>query len=111
MKTASGLASKVTKPGTGTQHPKPDELVMMNYTGWSSDGKMIETSVGRGVQTISLNTRIPGLVEGIQLMVPGETRLFWIPEKLAFSGQKGPKGNVVYEIDLISSMPNSRPKS
>jgi len=115
MKTASGLAYKITKPGAGAAaaHPKADELIMMNYTGWTPDGEMIETSIGRGSQTIPLNTRIPGLQEGIQLMAPGQTALFWIPEKLAFNGAKGPKGpkgNVVYEIDLIASMPNSRPR-
>src|SRR5262245_36989947 len=70
MKTSSGLAYKITKAGAGTSttHPKADELIMMNYTGWTTDGNMIETSIGRGSQTIPLNTRIAGLQEGIQLM-------------------------------------------
>ena len=108
-KTASGLAFKVTTPAKGTEHPKPTDLVLINFTGWTPDGKMFETSIGRSVQTLALNTRIPGLVEGIQLMAPGETRLFWIPEALAFKGVKGPAGPVVYEIELIKSMPNSKP--
>jgi peptidylprolyl isomerase len=108
-KTPSGLAFKITKPGTSTQHPKTTDLVMINYTGWTTDGKMFETSIGRSVQTMPLSSRIPGLVEGIQQMVPGETRLFWIPEALAYKGVRGPKGMVVYEIDLVASMPNSKP--
>ena len=110
-KTATGLAFKVTKPGVGTEHPKPTDLVQVNYTGWTTDGKMFETSLGHGVVTMVLNSRIPGWVEGVQLMVPGETRLLWIPEALAYKGQRGPKGMVVYEIELIGSMPNSKPKS
>src|SRR6185295_3593919 len=47
-KTASGLATKVIKPGTGKEHPAKDDLVMIHYTGWTTDGKMFDSSVARG---------------------------------------------------------------
>src|SRR5205807_9258209 len=47
-KTPSGLASKVLLPGTGKDHPRADELVTVNYTGWTTDGKMFDSSVTRG---------------------------------------------------------------
>src|SRR5436305_1169928 len=38
--TASGLASKVLRKGTGTVHPGPADRVKVHYTGWTTDGKM-----------------------------------------------------------------------
>src|SRR5262245_28209962 len=47
-KTASGLATKIVQPGTGKDHPKADEMVAVHYTGWTTDGKMFDSSVARG---------------------------------------------------------------
>ena len=47
-KTASGLASKVLKPGTGKAHPARTDLVTVHYTGWTTDGKMFDSSVSAG---------------------------------------------------------------
>ena len=56
----------------------------MDYTGWTTDGKMFDSSVTRGQKaTFPLNAVIAGWTEGLQLMTVGETRRFWIPEKLA----------------------------
>ena len=86
-KTASGLASKVTEPGTGKTHPASTDLVTVHYTGWTTDGKMFDSSVARGKPaTFPLDRVIAGWTEGVQLMVHGETRRFWIPEALAYKG-------------------------
>ncbi|HEV7957978.1 MAG TPA: FKBP-type peptidyl-prolyl cis-trans isomerase, partial [Acidimicrobiales bacterium] len=45
IKTASGIASKVLAPGTGTDHPSQNDSVRVNYTGWTTDGKMFDSSV------------------------------------------------------------------
>src|SRR5712691_8335997 len=83
MKTTSGLATKVVKPGTGKDHPTKDDLVTVNYSGWTTDGKMFDSSVARGKpSTFGVNRVIAGFSEGIQLMVAGETRRLWIPEAL-----------------------------
>src|SRR5436305_7771251 len=47
-KTASGLASKVLAKGTGKDHPTPQDKVKVNYTGWTKDGKMFDSSITRG---------------------------------------------------------------
>jgi peptidylprolyl isomerase len=109
-KTASGLATKVITPGTGTDHPAKEDLVTVDYTGWTTDGKMFDSSIARGKpSTFGVTRVIPGFSEGLQLMVPGEKRRLWIPESLAYKGQEGkPKGMLVFDITLIS-MPNRAP--
>jgi peptidylprolyl isomerase len=101
--TDSGLASKVLKPGTGTDHPKASSRVTVHYTGWTTDGKMFDSSVTRGQPaTFALNQVIAGWTEGVQLMVVGEKRRFWIPEDLAYKGQQGaPAGMLVFDVELI----------
>jgi peptidylprolyl isomerase len=109
VKTASGLASLVLKPGTGTDHPHADELVQVHYTGWTTDGKMFDSSVTRGTPAVfPLNRVIAGWTEGVQLMVPGEKRRFWIPEALAYKGQRDPKGMLVFDVELLG-MPTRAP--
>ena len=83
-KTASGIASKVLQKGTGTEHPNAWYSVTVHYTGWTTDGKMFDSSRKRGEPTsFSLEQVIPGWTEGLQLMVVGEQRRMWIPEALA----------------------------
>src|SRR5213082_2415747 len=110
MKTTSGLATKVVKPGTGRDHPTKDDLVTVNYTGWTTDGKMFDSSVARGKpSTFGVNRVIAGFSEGIKMMVVGETRRLWIPEGLAYKGQQGrPAGMLVFEVTLVG-MPNRAP--
>jgi peptidylprolyl isomerase len=109
-KTADGLATKVLTKGTGTDHPTKDDLVTVDYTGWTTDGKMFDSSISRGKpSTFGVNRVIAGFAEGIQLMVPGEKRRVWIPESLAYKGQEGkPKGTLVFDIALIG-IPNRPP--
>ena len=101
--TASGLATKVLLSGSGDRHPKADDQVTVHYTGWTTDGKMFDSSVARGTPArFPLNRVIQGWTEGVQLMVEGETRRLWIPESLAYQGREGkPKGMLVFDVELI----------
>ena len=102
-KTASGLAYKVIKPGTGARHPRSTDEVTVNYSGWTTDGKMFDSSVTRGEPaTFPLNGVIAGWTEGVQLMTEGETMRFWIPEALAYKGRQAPYGLLVFDVELIS---------
>ena len=51
--------------------------------------------------SFALTDVIKGWTEGVQLMVVGEKRRFWIPEALAYKGQREPKGMLVFDIELI----------
>jgi len=101
--TASGLASRVLQAGTGTTHPGARSKVRVHYSGWTTDGKMFDSSVSRGEPiSFGLNQVIPGWTEGVQLMVEGEKRRLWIPEKLAYGGRPGaPAGMLVFDVELI----------
>jgi peptidylprolyl isomerase len=117
VKTASGLASKVLQPGSGSEHPRAWDEVTVNYTGWTTDGKMFDSSlVGRmpGQKAepakFPLNRVIPGWTEGVALMVPGEKRRLWVPEDLAYKGQLGaPAGMLVFDVELIDFKKNPDP--
>jgi FKBP-type peptidyl-prolyl cis-trans isomerase len=101
-KTTSGLAYKVLKPGTGKTHPTGTSEVTVHYTGWTTDGQMFDSSVTRGEPaTFPLNRVIAGWTEGVQLMVEGEKTRFWIPESLAYRGQRAPYGMLVFDVELI----------
>jgi peptidylprolyl isomerase len=106
-KTASGLAYRVLKPGTGKKHPTPADRVTVNYSGWTTDGKMFDSSVVRGEPaTFGLGGVIKGWTEGVQLMVEGEKTRFWIPGELAYGDKPtrpgAPAGMLVFDIELVS---------
>lgn len=102
--TASGLAFRTLRPGTGTKHPTRRSQVNVHYTGWTTDGKMFDSSVlRRETSGFRLSEVIPGWTEGIQLMVQGEKTRFWIPQKLAYRGEPGkPSGVLVFDVELLS---------
>jgi peptidylprolyl isomerase len=102
-RTPSGLAYVVLKEGVGGRHPKGSGSVTVNYTGWTTDGKMFDSSMLRGEPiSFPLDQVIAGWTEGLQLMVEGEKARFWIPEKLAYKGEAGkPSGMLVFDVELI----------
>ena len=102
-KTKNGVASEVIKPGTGEARPIKDDVVTIQYSAWTTDGKMFDSSVVRGRPSeMALKNMLPGLAEGIEQMQVGETRRLWIPEKLGFKGKEGkPKGTLVFDVTLV----------
>ncbi len=101
--TPSGIAYKVLRPGPVGEHPRASSRVRVHYTGWTTDGKMFDSSVLRGEPaTLGLGDVIQGWTEGVQMMTVGEKVRFWIPENLAYKGQAGePKGLLVFDIELV----------
>jgi FKBP-type peptidyl-prolyl cis-trans isomerase len=96
------LRSKVLSVGHGSRKPSATSEVTVHYTGWTTDGAMFDSSITRGAPaTFKLNQVIPGWREGVQLMVEGESRRFWIPEPLAYPRGPGPRGTLVFDVLLI----------
>ena len=104
-KTESGISSRVLAKGTGETHPKATDQVKVHYSGWTTDGKLFDSSVARDEAIVfPLNQVIPGWTEGVQLMVEGEKRRFWIPAKLAYGENPppgAPAGTLVFDVELL----------
>jgi FKBP-type peptidyl-prolyl cis-trans isomerase len=43
--TPSGLAYKVLKEDTGNKHPSATDSVTVHYSGWTTDGKLFDSSI------------------------------------------------------------------
>ena len=104
-KTASGLATKVLQPGKGKERPATMDKVLVNYSGWTKDGKMFDSSIPRRAPaSFGVSQVIPGWTEGLQLMVAGEKRRMWIPAKLAYGDHPmagAPAGDLVFDVELL----------
>ena len=73
--TASGLAYKVLTEGKGSDKPGATGTVTVHYSGWTeSTGELFTSSVVRD-ETISF---------GLNQIIPGWTKRFWIPGNLAY---------------------------
>ncbi len=107
MMTASGLQYEILQAGTGEKHPSAHDTVTVHYHGTLIDGKVFDSSVDRG-ETISfgLNQVIKGWTEGVQLMVVGEKRRFFIPAELAYgqraAGAIEPGSTLIFDIELFA---------
>ena len=88
--------------------PAPPISSPCNYTGWTTDGKMFDSSFARNApSTFPLDRVIKGWGEGVQLMVVGEKRRFWIPQEIAYNGMAGrPAGMLVFDIELLDISPS-----
>jgi peptidylprolyl isomerase len=102
-KTEKGVFYKVLKPGKGGDKPKATDTVKVHYTGWTTDGRMFDSSVVRGEPAeFSLGGVIAGWTDGIPVMSVGDRVRFWIPEELAYKGAPGrPQGMLVFEVELL----------
>lgn len=103
-KTEKGVFYKVLKKGKGGAKPEASDKVEVHYSGWTTDGKMFDSSVTRGrTATFPLSAVIPGWTDGLQIMTVGEKTRFWIPEELAYQGRPGkPAGMLVFDVELVS---------
>ena len=105
-RTASGLAWKVLTPASGGEHPTLNDRVKVHFTGWTPDGKMFDTSLRAGKPAeFVLKNSLKGWNEGLQLMVKGEKRRFWLPGPLAYGDTPRrpgvPAGPVVFDVELL----------
>lgn len=109
----SGLRSKVLKPGSGTEHPEPQDLVEVHYTGWGSDGTQFDSSRERNAPAqFTVDGAIKGWSEGVQKMVVGEQRRLWVPAALAYGEHappRGPPGPLVFDLELLKIIKRPRP--
>jgi len=101
--TPSGLAYEVLESGSGQAQPQPWDRVTVDYTGWTTDGTIFDSTTFRNQSGVfRLDELIAGWSEALTTMVEGERRRLWIPEDLAYRGEPGkPKGMLVFEVKLL----------
>lgn len=100
-----GLQFKVLKKGSGPS-PLPSDSVLIHYRAMFIDGTTFDETIKRGPQIARLNSVVPGLSEGLQLMNAGSIYEFFMPSDLAY-GDQGitnviPGGAaIMYTVELI----------
>lgn len=101
-----GVFFKVLGPGRGQRSPLPSSSVTVHYTGWTTDGKMFDSTATRGKPaTLPLKNTITGWQLIVPQMVIGERRRLWIPPALAYGDSPPgsmPKGMLVFDIGLVA---------
>jgi FKBP-type peptidyl-prolyl cis-trans isomerase len=105
----SGLKVWDVKRGTGDMDVVPGDTIVVRYTGWLTDGTVIETNRDEKEPTPQLlaNT-IKGWQQGLDRMKVGGTRRLVVPPELAY-GEKGvpmkipANATLVFEIELIDT--------
>jgi peptidylprolyl isomerase len=106
--TSSGLKYYDLIPGTGDS-PKAGQTVVVNYTGWLSDGTQFDSSLDRGEPfsfVLGEGSVIPGWEEGVATMQVGGKRQLVIPPDLGY-GEQGagnlipPGATLVFEVELL----------
>jgi FKBP-type peptidyl-prolyl cis-trans isomerase len=106
--TDSGLMYSILQPGTGDTARLGDR-VRVHYSGWTTDGKMFDSSRKRGVPFEFSVGRgvIEGWSEAARLMSPGARFKLTIPGDLAY-GERGrpPRipGNatLIFDVELLA---------
>lgn len=107
-KTADGLEYWDIKVGTGKTAEK-GSTATVNYTGWLTDGKMFDTSVGKTpfkVENLGNAPVIKGWNEGLMGMKVGGKRQLRIPGDLAY-GSRGfpgvipPNATLIFDVELL----------
>ena len=103
QKTAKGVFYKVIKAGPGGAKPKSTEVVKLNYTGWTTDGRMFDSSLLRAQPAeFSLMGVMAGWTDAIPTMSVGDHTRFWVPAELAYKGAPNrPQGMLVFDIELL----------
>ena len=104
-KTPRGVFYKKLKAGKGGPKPTPKDTVKVNFTGWTTDGKMFDSSVIRNEPAeFSLQGGMIGWTEGITQMSVGDKYRFWIPEQLAYKGMTADRARLVRRFDEIAAI-------
>jgi FKBP-type peptidyl-prolyl cis-trans isomerase len=87
--------------------PQASDTVTVHYAGWTTDGKLFDSSYTRGEPaTFPLGRVIGGWTEGLQLMREGGSSRFVIPPELAYGARGappkiGPNATLVFQVELI----------
>lgn len=108
--TPSGLKYMIQEEGAGPA-PKTGNAVTVHYYGVLKDGKMFDSSFGRGepiLFPIGAGQVIPGWDEGLALLKEGSAAFLFIPYQLAYGEAGSPpvipaKAELIFYVELVKA--------
>jgi peptidylprolyl isomerase len=108
-KSPKGVSYVVLKPGKSDKKPAVTDRVQLIYTGWTTDGRMVDSSLLTGhPATLGVVGTIQGWQDTLPLMSVGEKVRMWVPDELAYKGTIGkPQGMLVYDVELVEIAPKA----
>ncbi len=106
-RTPLGVAYRELKPGTGTVHPTATDRIKIQYTGWTANGRLFDSSIVRGEPAVfRVDKVLPGWTDALPTMTVGGRSRFWVPVDLAYKNEPGsPLGDLVFDIELLEILP------
>jgi FKBP-type peptidyl-prolyl cis-trans isomerase len=110
-----GLQYKIVTSGpAGGEKPRAQDEVKVNYEGSLLSGEVFDSSFKRGEPyTTALDGIIPGWIEVLQLMRPGDEWVVWIPPQLGYGDQAGgpipPNSVLKFRIQMLGVLKHDTP--
>jgi peptidylprolyl isomerase len=102
-RTPSGSAYRRLTPGTGKAHPSESNMLTVNYTAWSEDGSIVESTILQGRPAERPLSAMPaGTAEVLREMVAGERVRIWVPAGLVGVDGGTASAALVYDVELLS---------
>lgn len=109
--TESGLQYKVLQsgPSDGVQ-PDSNDLIRLEYEGSLTNGDVFDSSFERGMPVVmSPQNLVPGWVEALQMMRPGDEWMLYVPPELGY-GEEGrpgipPNSVLVFRVKMLAVAP------
>lgn len=109
--TESGLQYKIINsgPADGVQ-PDSNDLVRLEYEGSLTNGDVFDSSFQRGMPAVlSPQNLVPGWVEALQMMRPGDEWMLYVPPELGY-GEEGrpgipPHSVLVFRVKMLAVAP------
>ena len=104
----SGLAYKVLQSGNPSGNPPvPGDELVLNYDGKLPDGATFDSTEQQGgMARLPFQGLIPGWMEGLRLMRPGDIWMLYVPSRLGY-GDRGqgpipPGSPLVFKVELVA---------
>ena len=92
---------------------QPTDGVVIEYEGRLEDGKVFDTSAGRGPAMLLASQTIPGFAQALAKMNKGGRYKVWIPSRLAYGesppqgGPVPPNANLEFDVRVLEIVPNA----